>query len=72
MYTGIVTLKDNTTPNGWNIESDNDIILALEAYPYFQTVAAPFIAEAVEQSAGDQTEYDDIKALAQHIAENYI
>jgi hypothetical protein len=72
MFNGIVTLSDATTPEGWSITSDRDIVLALMGMPYFATVATPFIEDAVEQSARDRRDYDNVRDLAQHIAENYI
>ena len=67
-----IVLLDATTPEGWSIASDSDIILALMSLPYFATVATPFIEDAVEQSARDRRDYDNVRDLAQHIAENYI
>ena len=72
MYQGNITLIDATTPDGWTIKSMDDVILALLAFPYFQTVATPFIVEAIQQSIKDRREYENITDLAQHIAENYI
>ena len=65
-------LKDSTTPDGWTIRDGNDIITALLAFPYFQTVATCFILEALQQAADSRKEYADIKDLAAYIAENYI
>lgn len=67
-----ITLLDADTGQGWSIASDADIITALLGLPYFATVATPFIVEAIEQAKADRKEYDNIRDLAQHIAENYI
>ena len=74
MYKAIngFTLQDATTPDGWTIRSGGDIITALLSFPYFQTVAAGFIAEALQQAADSRKEYANVKDLAEYIAENYI
>ena len=65
-------LQDATTPGGWTITTAQDIITALLAYPYYETVATCFLWEALEQAAGDRKEYANIDDLAHYIAENYI
>ena len=67
-----IVLLDATTPEGWSITSDSDIVLALMGMPYFATVATPFIEDAIKQAAGDRPAFDNVQDLAQHIAENYI
>ncbi len=67
-----IVLLDATTPEGWSIASDSDIVLALMGMPYFATVATPFIEDAIKQAAGDRQTFDNVQDLAQHIAENYI
>ena len=67
-----LTLLSAETPDGWTIRTAQDILTALLAFPYFQTVADAFIWEALEQATTDRKEYADIKDLAQYIAENYI
>lgn len=67
-----LTLLSAETPDGWTIRSADNILTALLAFPYFQTVAEVFIWQALEQAAADRKEYADIKELAQYIAENYI
>jgi hypothetical protein len=66
------TLKNTTTPDGGEIRTAQDIVTALLTFPVFQTVADAFIWEALQQATADRKEYDDIKDLAQNIAENYI
>lgn len=66
------TLLNAETPEGWTIRGADDLLTALLAFPYFQTVAEPFILQALEQATTDRKEYADIKELAQYIAENYI
>ena len=65
-------LHNSMTPGGWRIQQAHDIVNALLVYPEFQTVAAGFIWEALEQSCGDRKEYADIEDLRQHITANYI
>ena len=66
------TLLDATTPQGWTIQTAEDIVTALLAFPAFQTVAAGFIWEAIEQATNDRKEYANITELAEHLAANYI
>lgn len=66
------TLLDATTPQGWTIQTAQDIVTALLAFPAFQTVAAGFIWEAIEQATNDRKEYANITELAEHLAANYI
>lgn len=66
------TLKDNKTPDGWTIETPQDIVTALLSYPAFETVATGFIWEAIEQAIETRKEYADIEDLAQELSENYI
>ena len=67
-----IKLKDCSTKWGWDIRCMDDLILALSGLPYFKTVAACFIKEAVIDAARDRREYDNIYDLARHIAANYI
>ena len=66
------TLKSTDTPFGWKIKRGEDIILALEALPGFETVAACFIVEAIDQAIKDRKEHEDITDLANYLNENYI
>ena len=74
MYKGRngIVLKDASTKWGWDIKTDDDILLAIMGYPYFATVMSEFIVDAIKESARDKKSYRDIKDLAQHIASNYI
>lgn len=65
------TLDDPTTPAGWTIQSAEDIITALLEFPIFQTVAVPFIWEAIAQALETRKEYANIKDFAEYLT-NYI
>ena len=66
------TLKSSETAQGWTIKSANDIMTALLAFPYFQTVATGILWEALDQATTERKEYEDIKDLAEYLAEYYI
>lgn len=66
------TLLDATTPDGWTIQTAEDILTALLAFPYFQSVADCFLWDAIGRAAEERKVYDDIKDLAAYIAKNYI
>ena len=66
------TLLDDQTPGGWTIQSPQDIMTALLAYPAFQTVAEGILWDAIGQAVTERKEYADIRDLAQYLAENYI
>lgn len=74
MYKGKngLTILNSETPNGWTIKNDGDIILYLAGLPYYSTVHAVFIEDALQQAAKSRKEYADIDELAAYIAENYI
>lgn len=65
-------LKDNSTAGGWNIETPQDILTALLAYPAFQTVYEGFIWEALDMATQERKEYSNIEELADYLAQNYI
>lgn len=73
-YTGRNGLKihDSRTAWGWNIQTDADLLTALEGLPEFETVAACFIQEAIKSAAADRAEWETVQELAEYIAENYI
>ena len=66
------TLQSSETPDGWTIQSAQDILTALLSFPYFQTVAEGILWEAIGQAVETRKEYADIKEFAQYLAENYI
>ena len=66
------TLKDETTPGGWKIETAQDILTALLYFPVFETVADDFIWEALDQATEERKEYENISDLAAYLSENYI
>lgn len=66
------TLHNDETPGGWTIRNAQDIITALLAYPYFQTVDTGILWEAIGQAVERRKEYADIKEFAGFLAENYI
>lgn len=66
------TLRDETTPGGWKITQAQDILTALLEYQVFQTVASPFIWEAIQNAIEDRREWENITELAEYISENYI
>lgn len=68
----MIKLNDSRTKWGWEIKSNDDVILALDGYSIFQTVARCFIEEAVKEAEHDRSEWNDIEEFAQYIAENYI
>ena len=65
-------LHDATAPGGWTIKTPQDLETALLSFPYFQTVYAGIIWDALQQATETRKEYADIKELAQYLAENYI
>lgn len=67
-----IALKDRKTKWGWEVKTFDDLVLAVSGYPYFETVATCFIEEAVVSAAHDRSEWNDVREIAQHIAENYI
>ena len=66
------TLQNADTPDGWTIRSAQDILTALLAFPYFQTVADDFIWEAIAMALEERKEFADIKEFAQFLAEGYL
>lgn len=66
------TLADTMTKWGWEIRNGEDIITALEGLPEFETVAAPFILEALESAVDERKEYANIQELADYITANFI
>ena len=66
------TLRDETTPGGWKITQAQDILTALLEYPVFQTVATPFIWEAIQNAIEDRRECENVRELAEYISKNYI
>ena len=66
------TLRDETTPGGWRITQAQDILTALLEYPVFQTVATPFIWEAIQNAIEDRREWENVRELAEYIAKHYI
>lgn len=66
------TLKDDTTPEGWIIKTPEDIITALLSFPEFDTVETAILWEALEDATGQRQEYDNIKDLADYLANYYI
>ena len=66
------TLLDADTGKGWEIQTPQDIITALLIYPYFQTVDTGIIWDAIRQAVEVRKEYEDIKDLANYLAENCI
>ena len=66
------TLDDDMTPQGWQIRDAGDILTALLAFPYFETVADCFIWEALAQAMEERKHYQNIEDLAQFMAENFI
>lgn len=65
-------LHDSTTPAGFDIKTPQDILTALVCYPAFETVAAAFIWEALEQAIKERKEYANIDQLAEFLTETYI
>lgn len=66
------TLRDETTPGGWKITQAQDILTALLEHPIFQTVATPFIWEAIQNAIEDRREWENVRELAGYIAKHYI
>lgn len=66
------TLKDAWTPGGWIIKTPDDILTALLNYPEFETVAAGFIWQAIDDAAKVKKEYENIDDLKDYLTENYI
>jgi len=66
------TLLNADTGKGWEIRTPQDIITALLIYPYFQTVGTGVIWDTIRQAVEVRKEYEDIKDLANYLAENYI
>lgn len=67
-----IRLKDRKTEWGWDVRTSDDLVLALEGDPYFQTVATPVIEEAVENAMYDRREWESVNEIADYIASNYI
>ncbi len=65
-------LWDNTTKSGWKITKHTDVITALLEYPVFQTVATPFIWEALQWAIDDRKQWENVRELAEYIAKHYI
>lgn len=65
-------LRDADTGHGWTVSRAEDILTALLAFPYFQTVDSGILWEAIDQATTERKEYEDIKDLAEYLAENYI
>lgn len=65
-------LEDDMTPQGWQIRNAQDILTALLAFPYFETVGAAFIWEALAQAMPVRKHYKSIEDLVQFLAENFI
>ena len=66
------SLDNSETPGGWTIRDAQDILTALLAYPYFQTVDTGILWEKIGQAVDARKEYADIKEFAQFLADNYI
>lgn len=67
-----LTIEDDMTPQGWQIRNAQDILTALLAFPYFETVGAAFIWEALAQAMPVRKHYKSIEDLATFLAENLI
>ena len=66
------TLHDAETPDGWTIQTAEDILTALLAFPAFQTVSQYFIWDAIDRATTDRKEYADIREFAEYLLTNYI
>ena len=66
------TLHDAETPDGWTIQTAEDILTALLAFPAFQTVSQYFIWDAIDQATRTRKEYANIKEFAEHLLKNYL
>lgn len=65
-------LQDADTGHGWEIKNAEDIMLALLAYPAFESIATGYIWEAIDQATRTRKEYADIKDFANYLLKNYL
>lgn len=65
-------LLDAETEWGWPIRTASDIMLALQGYSCFETVAEDFLWQALGEAVEKRKIYANVKDLACTIAANYI
>lgn len=65
-------LKDNTTGQGWKVETAQDLKNAILNYPIFQTVHEHALLKAMQRAITVRKEYENITEFAQFLADNYI
>lgn len=67
-----LNFKDPATKWGWPVKAFGDLVLVLEGYPAFATVADGFIEDAAREAARDRSEWDSVQEFAQYVCRNYI
>lgn len=72
LFTRPIVLKSMETEWGWSIKSISDLVLALEGYKGFATVAEGYILDALKEVAAEDKVWTDVKELGNYILANYI